>query len=788
MARRRGTGFVGRQWAVERIADWLGSDSPSLVVAGPPGTGKTALLKAVAAGRHQATPRGRFQAVHVCRAQADATTDPLRVLANIAGQLRRSVPGYEVLPGDPRHRQSRLDPAAAQVAAHRAVLDSANPAMAYDRALRLPFEVLARRGDRAGQPAGGYGHDAVVLIDGLDEAPAGVTTAGLLELFANRLATPVPGLRLLLAVRSGPALERLRPDLMLDLAADRPPGVEDVREYVDVACELPPPQRMAIADAAGDCYLYANVAMRLAAVDAIGGNTAGELPSGLGALYDRALALVGEPDSLARLVFAVLARARDDGLTIDQLALLLGVDEATVTTALDRGRQLLTGGKTLRPHHRCLSEHIWVSAPDPCATDWMIAGRLYQHGVGRWLTRPDMYALRNVLGHLADATHGQVPRARQAMRETITDPEYLTAALLDVGVDDLLSTLSYVERDTRGRFQRATAMIKILRRQARALRSARDNSDPTMVLQHLVYEAATVGAVDVARRLARGFPDAGIFTLWATADTPFRMLPDAIRGHAGQVTSVVVTWDGTRAVSTSRDRANRVWRLASGRLAHTLAAPATVSNMYAEPGTDRVVASTTDGRAQVWDAGAGSPVGELTGARTVSITAFATNTFGTVGIGGDHDGNATVWDLVLGEPVLRLPCKSNLITAVAITPEATVAATGSYAGDVTVWNLDSGEPMVRLPGQMTVTSLALSPTADRLLVGTDCLSVYRLTSVPTESTGSARLLARLWTSHNVTAVAFNPAMPDYALFGGAGGQVAYVRLPVEPLRLDRAWI
>jgi WD40 repeat protein len=195
------------------------------------------------------------------------------------------------------------------------------------------------------------------------------------------------------------------------------------------------------------------------------------------------------------------------------------------------------------------------------------------------------------------------------------------------------------------------------------------------------------------------------------------------------------------------------------------------------------VASTTDGRAQIWDADRGAPLAELTSERKVLVTAFATNDTGTVGVGGDRDGNATVWDLTMGEPMMRLPCGSMLITAVAITPDGSMAATATYGGEVTVWDLDSGEPAVSLNDKSRVTALALSPTADRLLVGGEVLSMYDLAGTDKSGDRSPRLITRLLTSYDVTAAVFNPVMPAYALFGGARGQVAYVRLPVDSLHV-----
>src|SRR5439155_484186 len=160
----------------------------TLVLSGGPGSGKTALVTALAGGG-QRLPVGRFHAVHLCRGHVLASTDPIRVLAGIAHRLARSVPGYAT---------------------------------------------SLRR----------LGHG------------------------------------------------RWGPDDAFDLVADCPPGVDDVREYLDVAAGLPVDTRAAIAEAAAGCFLYADVARKLAV--AAGPGAVSELPKDLDALYHRALADGGE--------------------------------------------------------------------------------------------------------------------------------------------------------------------------------------------------------------------------------------------------------------------------------------------------------------------------------------------------------------------------------------------------------------------------------------------------------------------------------------------------------------
>jgi hypothetical protein len=770
MARRpRGYELVDRRWATQRISDWLGSGSGAgtLVVTGGAGTGKTTLLTALAASRSQALPVGRFHAVHLCRGPVLASTDPIRVLSGVARRLARSVPGYATALR--RLGRGRLGPDDDGQFAAWLVLDKPTPAAAYEAALRVPFEALAaRRGRQRWRRIGA--EEVVVAVDGLDEAMPGTGTAGLVDLFADRIGEVAPGLRLLLTVRSGAALDRLRPDNVFDLVADCPPGVDDISEYLERVGGLPADTRAAIAEAATGCFLYAAVAHRLAADT--GPQSVAEPPPGLGALYDRALPDGGAPDSAPGRVLRLLARSRDAGLSAGQVAAMLRTEPAEVGAVLDRSRALLTGAERLRPHHRCLSEHLATTTSDPLALDWLIAAHLNQRGRPHPGAGWQPYALRNLLPHLADAAGHGAP-ARDAICHRITDPEYVAAAVLGVGVDDVLSGLSYVDMRMGGALPDTAPLARILRRQADTMRLARQHGDATLVDQQLAYEAASTGARILGRAFAKQLGNAGILTLWATRDNRLRLLRNAIHGHAGQVNAAMVTADGTTAVTASKDRATCFWRLASGRLVHAMPSLAAVSTGYIEPGARPALAP--DGTMPpLWRMELRLPFTESSGPHTRWIAAFATDDSGTIGLSGDMDGQATVWDLVLGEPIVRLPCMGGVVTAVAVTPDAAIAATATLHGEVTTWDLHTAAPRHRLPRQAIVHALALSPSGNRLLVGNDSLAVYALDEVERPT-----LLARLHTSHPVTALAVNPAMPAYAVFGAACGQVGYVRLPVD---------
>ena len=140
---------------------------------------------------------------------------------------------------------------------------------------------------------------------------------------------------------------------------------------------------------------------------------------------------------------------------------------------------------------------------------------------------------------------------------------------------------------------------------------------------------------------------------------------------------------------------------------------------------------------------------------------------------GDNDGNATIWDLTIGEAAMRLDCRWPLVGAVAIGADGMTVATAGQGGEITIWETMTGRPLQSFTVPAPIASLALVPNADRVVVGGNCsLAVYGF-----GSGAVGGLLASLGTRHRVTAIAVNPVLPTYVLFGTISGQVAYVHIP-----------
>jgi len=744
MPRGGNVNVAGRRWAMSRIRDWLDSSEPTLFITGPAGTGKSSLLAGLR------TPVGsndvQVAATHHCQGHVTASIDPVRILASVAAQLARTLPGYGPLLRPPRIGDEQARPAM------RTVLDAIDPHRSFDQILRHPLEVLASTKRLSG--------DVVVVVDGLDEGPTD-SHAVLADYFAASRDNPVPGLRLLFAARPGSAADRLRGSADFDLAADCPPGVDDVYEYLSATTTIPRHDRLAISAAAGGCYLYASVATQFGLVGAVSSPLMGA--ANVDTLYGQLLGA----DRFARQVLSMLGRGRDHGFTPAHVAEFLNVPRERVVDVLSRWVGLLANKRRL--HHRCLAEYLSATTDaGGDEYDWLIAQRLAARWSGRWRSCRAPYELRNLLPHLSDVAAITTDAERRATAvETsiniVSDPHFLTTALARVGVDDMLSALTY----TRSRLpdvEQIATVATVMRSQATCLRLAREDGGTTLVAQQLMYEASTIGAHELSRSLVNQVGP-GVLTLWDTVDSPSPVEPVAVLGHPGQVTDIITTAAGTHAVTASDDGTLRVWMLASGRLATVLDPMA--DNEAPRGGPDPHIMNDQYEIA--------SPLGDAGGVERhdVSMTAFAVHPDITTWVSGHANGDAIVWDLVTGELVHRLPSRSSEVTAVAVSADGLTAATGSLSGDVSIWDTRTGMAVIHFTRPASITALALTPEADRVIVGCD----LALTVHPIAASQPGRPMASLYTRDRVTAAAVNPVMPRYLLFGTALGHVAYVRLP-----------
>jgi len=121
------------------------------------------------------------------------------------------------------------------------------------------------------------------------------------------------------------------------------------------------------------------------------------------------------------------------------------------------------------------------------------------------------------------------------------------------------------------------------------------------------------------------------------------MVECELEGHAGKVTSVAASPDGTRLVTAGTDRQPRLWDLPSGTLVRSLPLhPVWVAGCRFSPDAARIATGCRDGVVRLFDAADGAPVTTFVGhpGRVWDVTFEPRGTILSAG----NDGTLRRWD------------------------------------------------------------------------------------------------------------------------------------------------
>jgi WD40 repeat protein/tRNA A-37 threonylcarbamoyl transferase component Bud32 len=203
------------------------------------------------------------------------------------------------------------------------------------------------------------------------------------------------------------------------------------------------------------------------------------------------------------------------------------------------------------------------------------------------------------------------------------------------------------------------------------------------------------------------------------------------RGHAGEVTAVAFSPDGSRVASTSWNEA-KVWDAVTGKEILTLPGKVGWSKGVTFSRDGKRLATIGFQTVKVWDAVSGK---ELTSIRAhdylVTGVAFSADgkrlatASGTPAGGGRRvGGEVKVWDVDTGKELLRFVDLSQWANSVAFSPDGKYLAAGtgdlavvapSTPGEVRVWDAVTGKEVLTLTGHtFWVTAVAFSPDSKRL--------------------------------------------------------------------------
>ena len=265
-----------------------------------------------------------------------------------------------------------------------------------------------------------------------------------------------------------------------------------------------------------------------------------------------------------------------------------------------------------------------------------------------------------------------------------------------------------------------------------------------------------------ARRLAVATQDGtlSIVDVWGDVELA------SLRGDKGRWKTFAANADLDWMAAGSRRGSIRLWNEARGiaRLVGNAHAGEVTALAFSPDGT-RLVSGGDDGRARLWNPEQDEPLAELDG-HGGGVTCVATSPDGTLAATGATDGAVGLWRLVDGGRVGLFACGAGEVLDVAFGRDGATLAAAHSDGTVTIHDPRWGTLLERVPtGVGQVRSVVFSPD------GTRVATTHGRPTTQLWNTGDWSLAAKL-PGHGVQTV---PAVfsPDGTrlILGGADGTV-----------------
>jgi WD40 repeat protein len=760
----RGWFFTGREQLLGRLARWLGgTESGLLVITGPPGCGKSALL-------------GRLAVLSVPQYRAE-----VKRAGGLDGVRAETLPPKNSLDAGVHAKNLSLADCISELAD---ALHLPGPRTGWRSAADFVRQVASLR------------RPLTLLLDALDEAQSADIYALAVDLL--RPLAELPGLKILVGTRPDRASREVAAGvpshgsllnalgvteqevIRLDRDADT---VSDIVAYVQrrLLNTAGSPYRDKPAAAAAAATLIARrsdrifLIARLMAHELVQRKDIPDLTYGgqeqdqilrmvegsLAAAFTADLARYGQDEPRVRAMLTPLAFAEGSGLPSRDVWLAMAgalttgrspLNEADLSWLVSHaGAYLIESGEdgqtVYRLYHQAFADYLRRDVPLSARaiqvriTGALTAGVPDVQGLSWNLANP--YTLRHLATHAVAA--GRLGNLVADSRYLIyADPQNLQRALAMADRDHPLVRL-YL-RCVDGRFgvtmgDRAAIMQGVaLRDEPEAVPLLRTDFELSWrglwsAGLRAAFHRSLPSHASPVTAVAFGRSGTGTATLVATAagDGVVRLWNAATgerwnRFDSGSGTVFAITFfsQGTHQLLATggQDGSVRFWDIDEGQQVRSLAAhsgPVFALALTATANGVLLASAGEDGVIQLWDTVTGQARGRLVGHHSpVRALAFKAEPHGATLVSGGDDGRVRIWDLERMSQLTEFG-GTGWIYAVAVGAVGgrTVLATGSAFGTVRLWDLTTSASLARFVGhQGAVGALALGVLDGRMLLAT----------------------------------------------------------------------
>lgn len=246
-------------------------------------------------------------------------------------------------------------------------------------------------------------------------------------------------------------------------------------------------------------------------------------------------------------------------------------------------------------------------------------------------------------------------------------------------------------------------------------------------------------------------------------DTRSGVCMHTLRGHTEAVLSVAWSRDSQRLASASGDKTICLWEAISGKHLQTLEGhTARVYSVAWSPDGQRLASSSDDGTICLWEAISGKHLQTLEG-HTGTVFNVRWSSDGQRLASASQDNTISIWSAVDGNHLQTLQGHTDFIYSVVWSPNDLRLASASWDQTIRIWDATSGKALQLIEGHnRPVKSVSFSATGRWLASKSDDHSI-RLWR--TDNWECVAMLEERPAEGAVAAVAFHPRLPVLATLG-----------------------
>lgn len=169
---------------------------------------------------------------------------------------------------------------------------------------------------------------------------------------------------------------------------------------------------------------------------------------------------------------------------------------------------------------------------------------------------------------------------------------------------------------------------------------------------------------------------------------------DVLRGHEGQVNSVVFSPDGSKLATASADKTVRVWDVRTGATLLTLRGhDADVMSVAFAPDGKHLLTASLDKTARLWDATTGAALTVFEG-HDDAVNAASFSPDGKLIVTASADKTAKVWDVASGDVLLTFRGHTGPVMSTVFSPDGKNVLSASTT--ILIWDAQTGAVLKEL--------------------------------------------------------------------------------------------